>query len=84
MTQYVYFFGDGSAEGHGGMKNTLGGKSAGLAEMNRLGLFVFFGFTISTDVCVHYFIEGGHFVGLEEFVSVAMLWLEQSLDKKFG
>src|SRR5437016_2127771 len=51
MQQYVYFFGGGKAEGKGDMKDTLGGKGAGLAEMTNAGLPVPPGFTISTDVC---------------------------------
>ena len=51
----VYFFGDGTAEGNAGMKNLLGGKGANLAEMARLGVPVPPGFTITTDVCVHFY-----------------------------
>ena len=51
MQKYVYFFGGGKAEGKGDMKDTLGGKGAGLAEMTNAGLPVPPGFTISTDVC---------------------------------
>ena len=55
MSKYVYFFGNGEADGHGGLKNLLGGKGANLAEMTRLGLPVPAGFTISTEACVAYF-----------------------------
>ncbi len=51
MQKYVYFFGGGKAEGKGDMKDTLGGKGAGLAEMTNAGLPVPPGFTISTEVC---------------------------------
>ena len=51
MTQYVYFFGGGKADGHKGMKDTLGGKGAGLAEMTNASLPVPPGFTISTAAC---------------------------------
>ena len=54
MTQWVYSFGDGSAEGRADMKNLLGGKGANLAEMSNLGLPVPPGFTITTEVCTHY------------------------------
>jgi pyruvate,orthophosphate dikinase len=54
-TKYVYFFGDGKAEGRSGMKELLGGKGAGLAEMTNLGVPVPAGFTISTQACVAYF-----------------------------
>src|SRR6476660_855225 len=49
--QFVYFFGDGKAEGHKGMKEILGGKGAGLAEMTNAGLPVPPGFTIQTEAC---------------------------------
>src|SRR2546423_15024190 len=55
MKTYVYSFGDGTADGDGKMKDTLGGKGAGLAEMCRAGLPVPPGFTISTQVCNIYF-----------------------------
>ena len=55
MTQYVYSFGNGTADGDGKMKDTLGGKGAGLAEMCRAKLPVPPGFTISTQVCNIYF-----------------------------
>ncbi|MGA9644528.1 MAG: pyruvate, phosphate dikinase [Candidatus Korobacteraceae bacterium] len=53
-TKYVYFFGDGHAEGHGKMKDELGGKGAGLAEMTNAGLPVPPGFTIQTEACREY------------------------------
>ncbi len=53
--KYVYFFGDGHAEGDGQMKDTLGGKGAGLAEMTNAGVPVPPGFTITTDVCRWYY-----------------------------
>ncbi|MCU1233150.1 MAG: pyruvate phosphate dikinase, partial [Candidatus Solibacter sp.] len=55
MTKYVYSFGNGTADGDGKMKDTLGGKGAGLAEMCRAKLPVPPGFTISTQVCNIYF-----------------------------
>src|SRR5215831_2080361 len=55
MTKYVYSFGNGTADGDGKMKDTLGGKGAGLAEMCRAKLPVPPGFTISTEVCNIYF-----------------------------
>jgi pyruvate,orthophosphate dikinase len=54
MTQWVYSFGDGAAEGRADMKNLLGGKGANLAEMSNIGLPVPPGFTITTEVCTHY------------------------------
>src|SRR3954470_24423468 len=50
-TQYVYFFGGGKADGNGKMKDVLGGKGAGLAEMTNAGLPVPPGFTIQTEAC---------------------------------
>ncbi len=58
-TKYVYFFGGGKADGHGKMKEELGGKGAGLAEMTNAGLPVPPGFTISTRACRDYFARGG-------------------------
>src|SRR5262244_2292246 len=53
--KWVYGFGDGRAEGTASMRNLLGGKGAGLAEMANLGLPVPPGFTITTDVCTYYY-----------------------------
>jgi pyruvate,orthophosphate dikinase len=53
--KYVYFFGAGKAEGTGEMKDVLGGKGAGLAEMTNLGIPVPPGFTISTEACLLYY-----------------------------
>jgi len=53
--KYVYSFGDGKADGKTDMKNLLGGKGANLAEMNHLGIPVPPGFTLTTDVCTHYY-----------------------------
>jgi pyruvate, orthophosphate dikinase len=58
MTQYVYAFGGGTADGDGKLKDVLGGKGAGLAEMSRAGVPVPPGFTISTEVCNIYFQNG--------------------------
>src|SRR4051794_25109944 len=52
--KYVYFFGGGQADGNGRMKDTLGGKGAGLAEMTNAGLPVPPGFTIQTEACREY------------------------------
>jgi pyruvate,orthophosphate dikinase len=57
--QYVYFFGNGKADGDRSMKDTLGGKGAGLAEMTNAGLPVPPGFTISTQACNLYYEKGG-------------------------
>ena len=57
--KYVYFFGSGKADGNRSMKDTLGGKGAGLAEMTNAGLPVPPGFTVSTDVCALYYKQKG-------------------------
>src|SRR5258708_14917866 len=54
FVKYVYFFGAGKTEGDGTMKEVLGGKGAGLAEMTRIGLPVPAGFTITTECCDYY------------------------------
>ena len=59
MSQHVYFFGGGKAEGHKDMKDLLGGKGAGLAEMTNAGLPVPPGFTISTRACILFQERGG-------------------------
>src|SRR5258708_15473614 len=58
-TKYVYFFGGGKADGHGKMKDDLGGKGAGLAEMTNAGLPVPPGFTIQTEACREFMRSGG-------------------------
>src|SRR5205823_8912140 len=57
LKKYVYFFGNGKADGNRSMKDLLGGKGAGLAEMTNAGLPVPPGFTISTAVCNIYYQE---------------------------
>ena len=57
--QDLYFFGGGKAEGDGSMKDILGGKGAGLAEMTNAGIPVPPGFTIATTICLESFKEGG-------------------------
>ncbi len=54
-TKYVYTWGDGKADGNGGMKALLGGKGANLAEMTRIGLPVPPGFTVTTEVCTYFY-----------------------------
>jgi len=64
MTQWVYNFGGGSAEGDTSMKNLLGGKGANLAEMASLGLPVPPGFTLTTDVCTYYYDNGERYLAI--------------------
>jgi pyruvate,orthophosphate dikinase len=56
--RYIYAWGGGKAEGNGGMKDLLGGKGAGLAEMTNAGLPTPPGFTITTEACNDYFNAG--------------------------
>src|SRR5215468_4710439 len=85
MKKYVYAFGNGTADGDGKMKDTLGGKGAGLAEMCRAKLPVPPGFTISTDVCNIYF-QNSNTVPQEihqEMVG-SLQQLEERMGKKLG
>jgi pyruvate,orthophosphate dikinase len=82
---YVYFFGDGSAEGNGGMKDVLGGKGAGLAEMTNAGVPVPPGFTITTGVCRHYYANGRTLPAeFQAQQDAALTRLEASLGKTLG
>jgi pyruvate,orthophosphate dikinase len=85
MSKYVYSFGGGTADGDGTMKDTLGGKGAGLAEMCRAGVPVPPGFTIITDVC-NVFFDNSNKVPKEvdDQIWKAMEKVEKLLGKKFG
>jgi pyruvate,orthophosphate dikinase len=84
-TKYVFFFGDGKADGNAKMKNELGGKGANLAEMTNIGLPVPAGFTISTEVCTYYYgHENTYPPELEAQVDAAMALVEKAMGKKFG
>ncbi|MGH9639459.1 MAG: PEP/pyruvate-binding domain-containing protein, partial [Bryobacteraceae bacterium] len=85
MNKHVYSFGGGSAEGDGKMRDTLGGKGAGLAEMSKAGVPVPPGFTISTEVCNLYF-ENGNKVPAEvdRQIGEALHKLEEQMGKKLG
>lgn len=81
----VFFFSAGETDGHAGMKNILGGKGANLAEMTSLGLPVPPGFTISTEVCTHYYEGGGRLPDwLKPSVEHALKKVETKTGKKFG
>jgi len=83
--KYVYLFGNGQADGTAEMKNLLGGKGANLAEMNHLGIPVPPGFTITTDVCTHYYGNGQTFPDeLETELTDALQATEQIMGIKFG
>jgi len=84
MIKYVYFFGEGKADGNIKMKNILGGKGAGLAEMTNIGVPVPPGFTISAEVCTHYYKNNVYPEGLKEEIAENLKRLEQITGKKFG
>ena len=85
MTQWVYGFGGGSADGDASMKNLLGGKGANLAEMSSLGLPVPPGFTITTEACVHYYSNGQTYpAALADQVAAGLKKVEQVVGKSFG
>jgi len=85
MTKWVYRFGDGAAEGRADMKNLLGGKGAGLAEMSNLGLPVPPGFTITTEVCTYFYAhEKSYPTELRDQVGDGLAALERSLGARFG
>jgi len=83
--KYVYFFGAGKAEGRGDMKQVLGGKGAGLAEMTHIGLPVPAGFTISVDACDYFHSHKRTWpAGLEREVREHLARLEKVVGKKLG
>ena len=83
--KYVYFFGAGKADGKGDMKDLLGGKGAGLAEMTRIGLPVPAGFTITTETCDYYFKHGRKYPKeLQKEVQKNLERLEKLTRKKLG
>ncbi len=82
--QYVYSFGGGKAEGNGKMKDVLGGKGAGLAEMTNVGLPVPPGFTIQTEACREYMKSGKTSDGVQKEMLAALKQLEQLRGKKLG
>ena len=83
--RYVYYFGDGKADGDGKMKPLLGGKGANLHEMTRIGLPVPPGFTISTDVCTYYYENKRSYPSeLNVQVESALAKVERSAGKKLG
>lgn len=83
--KYVYFFGGKKAEGTAEMKALLGGKGANLAEMVNLGLPVPAGFTITTEVCTHYYHHNKKYPKeLEKQVKDALAKVEKEMGAKFG
>ena len=83
--QYVYFFGDSKADGTAAMKELLGGKGANLAEMTNLGIPVPPGFTITTEVCTHYYANDHNYPSeLQSQVEEAISKTEDTMGRKFG
>src|SRR6266516_3800105 len=83
-TKYVYFFGDAKADGHGKMKDELGGKGAGLAEMTNAGLPVPPGFTIQTEACREYMRLGHVSEEVDRQMEEALAHLEKLQGQKLG
>jgi pyruvate,orthophosphate dikinase len=83
-TKYVYFFGGGKADGNGKMKDDLGGKGAGLAEMTNAGLPVPPGFTIQTEACREYMRSNGVSAEVERQMEEALKRLEELQGQKLG
>src|SRR5437667_3550186 len=83
-TKYVYFFGDGKADGNGKMKDELGGKGAGLAEMTNAGLPVPPGFTIQTEACREYMRMARVSEAVDREMDAALRQLEELQGQKLG
>ncbi len=83
-TKYVYFFGGGKADGNGTMKDELGGKGAGLAEMTNAGLPVPPGFTIQTEACREYMRLGHVSEEVDRQMEDALRQLEELQGQKLG
>src|SRR5512137_978753 len=85
MTKWVYGVGNGSAEGRAEMRNLLGGKGAGLAEMSNLGLPVPPGFTITTEVCTYYYANKKTYPkDLDPQIKSGISFIEKIMGTKFG
>src|ERR1043165_9761739 len=83
--KWVYRFGRGAAEGKGEMRNLLGGKGAGLAEMANLGLPVPPGFTITTEVCTYFYENAKTYPpDLSAAVAAGLAHVARVTGKKFG
>src|SRR5438105_12532631 len=83
--KYVYYFGEGQADGRGKMKPLLGGKGANLAEMTRIGLPVPPGFTVTTEVCSYFYAHNRTYPSqLKAEVEAALAKVEKSVGKKLG
>src|SRR6185295_13112697 len=83
--KFVFSFGGGRADGSASMKELLGGKGANLHEMAGLGLPVPAGFTMSTEVCTHFYANGRRYPGgLRDAVSGALKRVEELAGRRFG
>src|SRR5881398_501149 len=83
--RYVYYFGDGHADGSGSMKPLLGGKGANLHEMTRIGLPVPPGFTITTELCSYFYDHNRSYPSqLEAEAAAALAKVEKSVGKKLA
>src|SRR5688572_1217847 len=81
----VYLFGGGKADGSADMRNLLGGKGAGLAEMTNLGIPVPPGLTITTEVCTAFYANGRQYPdSLEKQVQEGVRFVEELLNRRFG
>src|SRR6478736_7366732 len=83
--KFVYYFGEGKADGNGKMKPLLGGKGANLAEMTRIGLPVPPGFTITTEVCTYYYANKRTYPKvLQAQMEAGVVNMEKIMGTKFG
>src|SRR5271168_195223 len=83
--KYVYSWGAGRADGNGSMKALLGGKGANLAEMSRIGLPVPAGFTVTTEVCTHYYANRRTYpAALQAQIAEGIAKIEGIMGYRFG
>ncbi len=84
-SKYVYYFGEGKADGNGTMKALLGGKGANLAEMTRINLPVPPGFTISTEVCTYFYAHKRTYPSaLQPQIEEGIRRMERIIGTRFG
>ena len=85
VTKRVFTFGDGQADGDASMKTLLGGEGANLAEMNRIGLSVPAGFTVTTETCAAFHENGGELpAGCWDEMLEGLAFVEKCMGKKLG
>jgi pyruvate, orthophosphate dikinase len=84
-SHYVYYFGNGKADGAGNMKPLLGGKGANLAEMTRIGLPVPPGFTVTTEVCTYFYAHKRTYpAAMQAQIEEGVRRMERIMGTKFG